>query len=165
MPKIEDFEHSLRIDENSIDAALQEQPQNFYFVAKELTLLISRRDEAKKNLAEVEAEVDTEIRDDATNEERKITEKEVASLKALDKRVIRSNKEYSLLASEVGKWAALKEAYGHRLEALKSMVRLHLSNYYSTDITIRDRETTDARARHAERAKEETKKERNRRRE
>jgi len=165
MPKIEEFEDGLRIDEDALDEGLQRQPSLFYNVAKELTLLISRRDEAKRILAEVEAEVDTEIRDDASHDDKKITEKEVASLKALDKRVTEAQRKLSLLSTEVGKWAALKEAYGHRLEALKSMARLHLSNYYSTDVTIRDKEMNEARNKHADRAKEAIKQEKLRRRE
>ena len=127
---IEELEQGLPIDEHDLNGALLRQPDLLYKVSKELTLQTSRRDAAKQMLAEVEAEVDAAIRHDAQVNDEKITEKEVASQKILDKDVQDAEKELLRLSLAVGQLGALKEAYQQRSYALRGLIDLYVANYF-----------------------------------
>lgn len=134
---IAELETGLRIDQNALDEALQFQPDMFYRVSKQLTLLISRRDYAKQELSEIQAEVSQEIRESAeidTKDKKpktKIGVAEVDALVTLDKDVKKAHQALLELTREVGELTALKEAYTQRSYALKDLVALHIANYYS----------------------------------
>ncbi len=162
MPTIAELEKQLPIDKHALDECLQEQPTLFYYAAEQLTLTISRRDEAKTELAKTEAHIDDEIRRDARESEKKITEKEVESQKLLHPKVAAAQTKLSELSLAVGKLYALKEAFVQRLDALKAMAKLHAENSYATDISIRGR-AGDARTRQAEDVKRAQNEERRRR--
>lgn len=131
--KISELEAGLKIDEHKLDVALIYQPELYYAVAKELTLTISRRDEAKQNLEKVEAVFDQGAREAARKKEEKITEKQIDSLKATDDDVIEAFNELSALNKQVGQLSALKEAFTQRGYVLKSLCELHAQNYFSAD--------------------------------
>ena len=137
--KIADLERGLSIDANAIDEALLNQPDLFYRVAKQLALLISQRDAIKQEKEEIEAEVDAKIRSEAAanaddKDKKKLTEKEVESRKALSEEVRAIEREYLDLGERVNKIVALKEAYIQRSHALKSLVELHISGYFGTNV-------------------------------
>lgn len=124
------YEAFLRIDKYALDDALEEQPDLFNRVGKNLTLAISRRDAAKQELADIEAEVDADLRKDASNVGERITEKEIESLKVLDKEVRKAKKALSDLNLAVNKWASLKEAFSQRSYAIKELVALYVGGYF-----------------------------------
>jgi hypothetical protein len=167
MPTIAELNKRLHIDKHALDECLQEQPELFYHCAEQLALTISLRDEAKTNLANVEAKVDDQIRTDAreareSDPKNKITEKEVESQKQLNPKVQAAHNKLSELSLEVGKLYALKEAFIQRLEALKALTKLHSDNAYATDITIRGR-AADNRTARADDVKRQQNEERRRR--
>lgn len=127
---LESLEQGLRIDENALEEALQQQADLFYRVSKNLALLISQRDAAKQEREYTEAKADSYLRDDARNSDDKITEKEIESRKKLDTSVIKVSDKYLRLAAEVKQWEALKEAYLQRGYALKELVVLFVRGYY-----------------------------------
>lgn len=139
MVTYDELKKGLPFDKHALDECLQEQPESFFTVAETLALTISRRDEAKTELANVEAKVDDEIRTDARDEDRKITEKEIDAQKQLHPKVRAAHTKLSDLSLEVGKLYALKEAFVQRLDAMKTMAKLHSENSYATDISIRGR--------------------------
>jgi hypothetical protein len=150
---ISELESGLRIDENNLNQALIEQPQVFYAVAKELAIQISRRDQAKQRLSEVEAEFDIDFREKARAEDRKVTEGQISSEKQLDGHVIAASKELSQISGIVGQLTALKDAYIQRNYALGHLTDLQLKNYYSTDAGVR-RPMNDMRDQRASEGKE-----------
>lgn len=125
-----DLEPGLQIDENAMEEALLAQPDSYYKVSKRLALVISRRDAAKQELAEVEARADAKIRRDAELAEEKITEREVKSQKRLDTDVKTAGSNVLTLNYHVGELTALKEAFQQRSYALKELVALYIANYY-----------------------------------
>ena len=129
---ITDLEAGLRINEHELDGALQEQPELFYHVAKELALMISQRDQAKQRLAEIEAEVVVTIKEQARSQDLKITDKEVDAKKETNEDVLAAAKDFYQLSAMVGKLGALKEAYVQRSYVLKDMVALYINNYYGS---------------------------------
>jgi len=127
---LHDLEQGLRIDEHALEDSWKEQPELFYRVSKKLALLISERDEAKRDLALVEAEVDEELRKDAREKEVKITEREIESRKLQDKEVVKSYERLARLNLQVSEYGALKESFSQRSFALSKLVELYLAEYY-----------------------------------
>jgi hypothetical protein len=129
-----ELEAGLHIDENGLDDALMEQTELFYRVSKEYSLLVSRRDAAKQNVDEVKAEVDLQYRQDARNENEKVTEKEIEAKVRMDKDVVAAIDAHLKLNRAVGVYGALKEAYQQRNYVLKELSGLYVANYYG-DVT------------------------------
>lgn len=129
-PTLAELEAALRIDEYHLERECQIQAEMFYRVAQKGTLAISKRDAAKQALAEVEAELDSEIRRDAEVAGDKITEPAIKNKIKLERRYQRASAELQKLSTEVGDLAALRESYDHRKEMLKLMVKLYLANYF-----------------------------------
>lgn len=156
---IKQLEDKLRIDEHSLDVALREHPELFYRVATELALSISKRDEAKLEMDQIEAKVDMDLRADAAKIGTKTTEKEIESNKKVDRKVISVNEKFLAERYNSAKWTALREAYEQRSYALSKLVDLYLANYYSSQ---EDKKTgaTDFRTARAEHIKEENRRKR-----
>lgn len=127
---IDSLEGALSINENELDEACAAQPECFYRVAKEYAVAVSKRDLAKQCLAEISAEVDTQLRHEAEKTKERITEEQIKSRKALDDDVVEAQRILLELNTKVGEWSALKEAFEQRSYALKDMVSLWLGNYY-----------------------------------
>jgi hypothetical protein len=127
--ELTDLEPGLKIDQNALDEACAHHPDLFYRVAQRLADETSFRDAAKEQLANTEALVDAEIRDDWR--ETKSTEKEIDSRKRLDPRVEEARKRYLDYCHSTAQWAALKDAFLQRSYMLKSLGELYISNYYS----------------------------------
>ena len=132
---VADLEGALSIDENALDEAWQTHPDLFYRVARELAMAISKRDGAKKDKEEAEAYADAHIRHAAAMSDEKITEAEVKSKKQLDGKVRATETQLAVLNERVGLLSALKESYIQRSYALKSLVELHTTGYFGTNLS------------------------------
>lgn len=151
-PTLPELEAALRIDEHSLESECRDQAVMYYNVARMGTLATSHRDEAKKNLAEIEAELDAYLRRSAETSGERITEAAIKSGIKLDKKYQRAATELAKLSTEVGNLSALERSYDHRKEMLKLMVKLYLANYFGE---IEERgvstEFKNGAARHAQR--------------
>ncbi len=127
----EELEKGLRIDEYALEDSWREQPELFHRVSKKLALLISQRDDAKHDLALVEAEVDYELRTAARENEIKITEKEVEAKKLQDKGVEEAYKNLSFLNLRVAEFGALADSFKQRSSALIRLTDLYLNEHYN----------------------------------
>lgn len=148
-----ELEESLRIDEYALEEALRDQPEMFYRVSKALALEISRRDAAKQAHQDAEFKADLSIRARAEEQGKKMTESEVRSRVNQSDDVVFKREELLRLNERVGLLSSLKEAFQSRSYALKDLVGLYVSNYYSASEhtsgsgVVRDRAAADARAR------------------
>lgn len=129
---VDELERGLLIDEHQLEHEWREQPERYFKVGRELAYAISERDQAAQYVKEIEAEVDTLIRKDAEVADERLTEKAIESQRRLDRRVIAAHKEVADLSLRVGLLQALVGSYSHRRDALESLVKLFLSNYYGT---------------------------------
>lgn len=151
-PTVEELERLLSIDPHHLEQQWQQHPDSFYKIGKQLAYAISERDEAAKELKEVEAIVDAKIRHDAELHDERITEKGVESEKRLDKGVKAAQTKLADLSLRVGLLQALRDAFMHRKDALKDLVQLYLSNYYGnsdigqTRVSVRDATAQRAKA-------------------
>jgi hypothetical protein len=134
-PTIEELEANLSIDQNALEDSVRLQPDLFYDVAKQLSLTISRRDAAKRELKRVEAETYLEMREDAAGEDRRVTETEIESRVRLNTQVQQAEDQLANLELETGLLFALQNSFTQRNDALEALVKLYLANYYgiSTD--------------------------------
>jgi hypothetical protein len=130
---IKELEAKLEIDEHALDIALREHPDLVYDVTQELALAVSHRDMAKLELDEIEAEIDKDIRKDASINDEKVTEKEVESIKKTHQKVKAANRKFLEEKFNAAKWTALKDAYEQRSYALSKLVDLYLTSYFSTN--------------------------------
>jgi len=89
-PTIQELGAKLVIDKHALDEMLEDQPELIYHVGQLLALWATRRDENKKELEELSATIDGEIREDARAASEKITEREVEAKKVseLDRRLV-----------------------------------------------------------------------------
>ena len=128
---LQELESALAIDQHALDEALREQPEHFYRVSKAYAMEVSRRDAAKQALGDAEAAADLAVRQEAQDNDRKITEGEVRATVQTMKQVVAARSRLHALSETAGKLAALKEAFGQRSYALKDLVGLFLANYYT----------------------------------
>jgi hypothetical protein len=128
-----ELEAGLAIDPNALDKGIIQQPDYFYRVARRLELALSQRDAAKKELEEIEAEVDQDIRQGAPSDTR-VTEGDVKAQTRLDKRVRVAIRKQLELGMEVGKLSALKEAYRQRSYAFNQLNELAITGYFGNDV-------------------------------
>jgi len=144
-PTIADLEAELTIDQNKLEDACRNHPDLLYEVGKQLSLLISRRDQAKKNLKVAEAEADLEIRRKFEGE-KKPTETEIGHRVQLDDDVLEATDALLELERQVGETWAMKEAFQARGSAIEFLIKLYLGNYYGSDVErpTRDIRTADA---------------------
>jgi hypothetical protein len=126
-----DLRTGLRIDKHALDDALIQQPELYREIAELLPLEISRKDAAKLALAQIEAIVDAEVREDARKAGDKITEKEIDAQKTLDKRVVLAQKELIAINRRVGEVAALRASYEERSKALEGLIHLYKTGYWN----------------------------------
>lgn len=135
-PKLyQELEASLQIDEHALNEAIEEQPNLFYRISRELALLESQRDAAKQALMDEEAKVDTRLRflarkSETARKQDKLTEGEIKAQTRLNPDVGRALQVYLALSQQVGLYEALKESYKQRSYALGHLVELYIAGYY-----------------------------------
>jgi len=126
---VERLEAALKFDKNCLDDALEEQAGIFHEIADELAIQISRRDQAKKHVTDLESDMVVKIKTFAREKDLKITDKEVEAQTQLDEDVIKASKALAELNLIVGRLSALKESYVQRSYALKDLSALEIHNY------------------------------------
>jgi hypothetical protein len=142
-----ELEAAMAIDENALDVMVRRQADLFYDAAKQVSLAISRRDAAKRRVKVTEAQVLLDIKQEAVDNDEKITLPELEARVIVAKEVNEAYGELLDLDREVGEWFALKDAYAQRNEALRDMVKLYLNSYYADRMT--DEEARRMRIEHA----------------
>jgi hypothetical protein len=125
---------AIAIDKDDLDSMWVRQPSVFHEIAERLALEISRRDEAKNALKDLEAELDGALReaaeiDLAENGTKKPTETAFKNMMREDKQWKRANEGQAEFEKNVNLLAALKETFQQRRYALENLVTLHVSGY------------------------------------
>lgn len=151
----------LIIDKDNLDQMWVEQPQVYNEIAERVALEMSRRDEAKNELKDLEAQIDSELREDAEadfqkNGTKKPTETALKNMMREDKRWKKANETQLDLEKNVNLLQARQTAFQQRRYALENLVTLHVSGY-SMDASSRPsrdaRHNDNRKALHRERAR------------
>ena len=132
--KLERLERGLSIDEHALEEALQQQVDFFYEVSQCLTLQVSRRDAMRQYVAQVEADTDQRLRQEALTGDEKITERDIEARKVLDREVSEARSDLLKFNHSVAEWGNLKDAFGQRSYVLKDMVALYIRNYFGDTV-------------------------------
>jgi hypothetical protein len=131
--QLAEYESRLYIDKHGLDQELMSQPQFYAGVGECYAVAVSRRDLAETELKELEADLQSVIREDCEAKDRKYTE---ASVKAdVISHSSRKNAARKLIdcEREVNRWEALREACKQRGFFLRDLVNLHLGAYYAAN--------------------------------
>lgn len=153
---LEELQKGLRIDRHDLDTELVNQPSLYFKVGQFYAEAISVRDKARLDRDKEHAELDRYIRQEAHGNNERVTEAQVLSLIKEDVSYDIAQTRYSELCKVAEIWLALKESFQQRSYAIKDLVQLFVSNYYTDNVGYaersqsRDRKALDARERLAE---------------
>jgi hypothetical protein len=153
---LDEYTESLMIDKYSLDVGLIEQARVYNSVGIGYVNAMSVRDFARAELDRAKAEADRTIRNQAIDENIRITEAQVSNKILEDPLYQDANREYLDWKALTEKWLVLKESFGQRAYALRDLCQLWMSNYYadtaiqSDTAEARDRLATSARIQEAE---------------
>jgi septal ring factor EnvC (AmiA/AmiB activator) len=147
---IDALERLLPIDQRTLEVERGSQHDKFYQVSKQLSLAISRRDAAKKQVKEMDARLSEEVRHGWRESEGRLTEKICADKVLLHPNMIDANEAVLQAEASVGLWFALRDAFHQRNDALEQLIKLYLSEHYGE--TRLERAAYATRAEAAERA-------------
>jgi hypothetical protein len=127
LSQLDDFSRRLKVDKNSLDDELVDQPDVFYRVGVQYALAISRRDRAYTRRKEVEGEALLRVRE----REGRVTDTQAKELVSADPEVQAAYREYQAWASLASRWEYLKEAFAQRSYVLKDLAALWIAGYYA----------------------------------
>ena len=120
------FRAYVAIDGDDLDTSLMEQPEMYHHVSEQHIFAVATRDHLKLELDELTAELDQEIRQQAAEDDEKLTEGAISNRLKLKPDVKKLTREYLVAKGEAEKWGALKESFSKRSDALKSLVSLRI---------------------------------------
>ena len=145
---IEEYEELLLIDKESLDTALEQQPDLLFRVGEVLALQISRRDAAKQYLANQEAVVDQLLRraGKVHDSGERMTDKAIEAQKRVHSKVVSATDQLLRMEYSVRRWNNLKESVVQRGHALRELVNLRVENYYAAggSVTVNKLRDVDA---------------------
>lgn len=145
-------ENQLGIDKDKLDEVVSQHPQLFHHVAEGYAYAVSRRDEAKDNIKQAEAEAEAELRD-IGDHSKKPTEAAIKTGVSVHKLVTRAKRAYMATSLEADLWLALKDSFHSRRYMISDLVSLHLGGYWSNASAgkaghdMKEREYQEARQR------------------
>jgi hypothetical protein len=121
------------IDKLDLDNQIVAQPELLRRVGDELSQATAQRDDLKRELAELEAAVDADIRETAERTKEKVTEAEIKRMITLNPTVIKMTKVVASATLTVGRLANLRDAYIERGKLFKVLGQLYHDEYWSRD--------------------------------
>ncbi len=128
----EEFHKKLRIDKHSLDDEVEQQPELYGEVAEAAVIAKSQVESWEEQVKLLEASIDTEAREQANIADERITENEIKSM------IVNSESRKEMIIKLLGarhqqrQLEALTTAFRHRSYALRDMVDLYLSSYFSS---------------------------------
>lgn len=142
-----EFIRAVPIDKNDLDNEVIAQPELYRRIADIAALITAERDDAKRVLAEVEANADLIFREEAAAAKEKITEAEIKRRLTMDGDVIKAVSKLAALTLEVNRLTALKESIAIRKDMFKVLAQLHNDQYWSREASVIGRDTRRERVR------------------
>jgi len=134
MDDLQELERGLRISKDDLDKELIRQPQTFYSVSKLFMSALAEKDSAELRSKQIEAEVDYELRKAASHSgEKKPTETQLKNQISAHIRVRKAKRRILAAQAASAQLDALRESYKLRSYALRDLVALYTSNYFSED--------------------------------
>ena len=136
---IDEFKKYLRIDKQALDDEVMQQPELFFQVSEAYAQAVAERDALKEEMAVADADLYQAFK--TKNE--KSTDTFIKSKVQIAPDHQRAFTEFLEAKEHADKLAALKDAFFQKSEMLKTLGRLHASNYFE-QTSVRDTKSTDA---------------------
>jgi 3-deoxy-D-manno-octulosonate 8-phosphate phosphatase KdsC-like HAD superfamily phosphatase len=130
---LEKAREDLIIDKCDLDGEVSEQSITANHIGEKLVEAESRRDEAKENVATVDATVSIVFRKEAEAKNEKITEAKLKELVITSEDHANAMNEYLNLKEEASHWKILREDFISRGYMVSKLCDLYASDYYSKD--------------------------------
>lgn len=132
------------IDKNDLDANVKWQAEAVTRINDVYAHLVSLRDEAEAEIKVVKSEVDASIRL-ATSKDGggKLTEDAIKQLIIRDRRTLAAEHRHNVLKRDVERISAAKASYKDRGFAIRMMVDLYVSGYFSDRVGVPKRQPYD----------------------
>jgi len=120
-------------DHFNIELDLRKQSQHYFEVGEKIVDAKNERDELAERLKMVKAELDVEIRGNATA---KLTEASIAAKVITDKRYIEAQEKYLAKEKEVGYLDVALKALEHKRGALETLAKMQMSGIIQSKSTV-----------------------------
>jgi hypothetical protein len=129
----DEYRPKLQIDKNAMDDMWLEQPAVVQEIGERVAMEISRRDEAKDDLADVLAELDALVRESHSDDEKKPTETAIKNEIKQDSKAKRAQKRLRAFELNVSRLQNLMESFKQRRYALQDLTTLWAAGYYTSN--------------------------------
>jgi hypothetical protein len=136
---IDEFKKYLAIDKQALDDEVMQQPALFFEVSEAYAQAVAERDALKEELNAIDAKVFVYQR----GGDPKATDTAIKSRVAVDPKHQKAFTEWLEAKEHADRLAALKDSFFQRSEMLKTLGRLHASNYFE-QTSVRSTQSTDA---------------------
>jgi hypothetical protein len=134
------LEEKLVIDPDDLDHELVVHSNDFYHACQGYDLALSRRDQAKEEIANHEAALSLEIRRSYATRKERITEDHIKALIQVDNNHTSLVKEYLELKYLADRWKSLRDSFDKKGGALDNLNKRDLKMYFGeTAIPATDR--------------------------
>ena len=148
-----ELEQMLKIDEDNLDKVIREHPVMFFRIGTVHTSAVSVRDTLKDKLVSMRHEVYLEVRSEADEGNKKLTEANVTAMIETDERIGVLKHDLVEANQVLGTASALKDAFAQRSFAVRDIVSLTVhSNMVHSSISVaaneRHEETRGKLAKH-----------------
>jgi hypothetical protein len=135
----------LKIDKHRLDDMVMEQASLYDDIGDAHVMCMSERDMAKEALAEVDAVVSDEYRDNAITAGEKVTESALLRKVQQDTRHSDAYETYAELKLKTDRWGVLKDSFGQRASMVKHLCELYNNQYYTREAVKGDRNTEEVK--------------------
>lgn len=141
--KIDDLKKYLEIDKSSLDSEIERQPMLFYQVCEMYTEAALLRDQAKEELASVDAELDSHHRSRLTKgAEGRVTEGQIKTWVQTDLKHEKAFDAYISAKAKADTLEALKDAFKQRSYMLRELASLYVASYFESS-SVQGTDSTD----------------------
>jgi len=137
---IDEFKKYLKIDKQALDDEVMQQPGLFFEVSEAYAQAVAERDALKEELSVTDADLFHAFR--ARNSER-ATDTYIKGQVQVAPDHQKAFTEWLEAKEHADRLAALKDSFFQRSEMLKTLGRLHASNYFE-QTSVREMKSTDA---------------------
>ena len=121
----------LQLDQTSLDMELQRNILILHFWLGRIRTLTSERDSVKTQIKTQEAKIRIELEESQKPGERRLTGDQVDSRVNADDSLVNLQSDLITINSELAEAYNYRDLYNDRREAIQTMVKLFLNNYYA----------------------------------
>lgn len=133
---IEEFREKLKIDKNSVDEEIEQQPSIFFEISEAYVMAASHRDFLKEEISRIDADLSAKHRRRIEKSGGRATDAATTSAVAADPKHQKAVDAHISAKQRAELLLALKESFSQRSYMLRDLATLFVANYFEkTSIT------------------------------